>query len=260
MNSKSDIIYIVCILLVTAVLAGCYSPTPEPEIVAEPTILSDEPLVQRSIVGKSIENRPIECSVLGKGHDVTLVLATIHGDEPAGTALVHRLEEHLQQHPQLLHGRMIILLPVANPDGLAHNVRNNARGVDLNRNFDTANRNNNATNGYRALSEPEALVIDQLIGQYAPDRIVSIHQPFACIDYDGPAQMLAQRMAEYCDLPIRKLGAHPGSLGSYAGLTLHIPIVTLELPDSASRFNQETLWNQYGTVLIAAVIYPERPE
>jgi len=214
--------------------------------------------VQRRIVGTSVERRPIECLILGKGYDVVLILATIHGDEPAGTPLVQRLAEYLQQHPQILQGRKVVLLPVANPDGLAHNQRYNARGVNLNRNFATANRINSARNGYRALSEPEAWVIQQLIRQYPPDRIVSIHQPLTCIDYDGPARLLAGRMAEYCDLPVRKLGARPGSLGSYAGLTLNIPTITLELPAGASQLSQQALWQRYGPALIAAVVYPER--
>jgi murein peptide amidase A len=254
MNNKSIVLSIVCLLPAIIAFSGCSNPA------AQPKILPDEKFVQLNVIGKSIENRPIEYSVLGSGNDVILILAAIHGNEPAGVPLVKKLAEHLQQHPQLLNGKMIILLPAANPDGFAHNNRNNVRGVDLNRNFDTRNRINNAGNGYYPLCEPESLAIHQLIGKYAPDRIVSIHQPLANIDYDGPAETLAQRMAEYCDLPLRKLGANPGSLGSYAGLTLDIPIVTLELPGSANRLNQQALWNLYGTALVAAVTYPERPD
>jgi len=96
-----------------------------------------------------------------------------------------------------------------------------------------------------------------LIEIYAPDRIVSIHQPLSCIDYDGPGIALARRMAEHCDLPIKKLGARPGSLGSYAGLTLGIPIITLELPRSADALDEQSLWDKYGAALVAAVAYPE---
>jgi murein peptide amidase A len=257
MNNQNFIIPKAFVLLIT-ILAGCHSSKSIPQI-AEQKILTNELLVKHSIIGKSIENRNIECYVLGKGKDITLVLATIHGDEPAGTPLAEQLAKHLQQHSQLLNERMIILLPVANPDGLANNSRYNARGIDLNRNFPTNNRIDSSSNGYRALSEPETLAIHQLIMQYSPNRIVSIHQPYSCIDYDGPAQMLARRIEEYCDLPIRKLGASNGSLGSYAGLTLHIPIITLELPENASTLDRETLWRQYGTALLAAILYPEKP-
>lgn len=244
-------------LFVVLAFTGCYQPTPHPEIVRGPKSLLDETVVQRHIVGRSVEYRPIECLVLGEGKDVTLILASIHGNEPAGTPLVQSLGEHLQRYPRLLQRRRVVLLPAANPDGLAHNRRHNARGIDLNRNFTTANRINSPTSGYRALSEPEARVIERLIRQYAPDRIVSIHQSLACIDYDGPAQLLATRMAQHCNLPVKKLGAKSGSLGSYAGVRLGIPTITLELSRRAGRLNRQSLWQRYGAALVAAIVYPD---
>lgn len=258
MKEKCSLILTLCTLLCLLALAGCYQPEHPPQIVSAPRRPPAAlPVVQRQSVGRSVENRPIESIVLGQGRDVTLILATIHGNEPAGTPLAERLAEYLQEHPTLLQGRKVVILPAANPDGMAHNSRFNARGVDLNRNFRTANRQNNPRHGNIPLSEPEARVIHQIIRQHLPDQIVSIHQPLTCIDYDGPALSLARRMAEYCDLPIRKLGAKPGSLGSYAGLTLRIPIITLELPQNAHQLSQDTLWQQYGNALLAAVVYPE---
>ena len=254
MNRKQAMISTICVLFAVLLFGGCYKPTSTPVIITAPHRL---PVVQHYIVGKSVENRPIECLVLGQSQDVAFILATIHGDEPAGTPLVQRLIEYLQQHPHLLLGRKVVMVPIANPDGMAHNSRCNARGIDLNRNFLTANRINNARFGHTALSEPEARTIERLITRYAPDRIVSIHQPFACIDYDGPGQALASRMAEHCDLPVRKLGGSPGSLGSYAGITLGIPIITFELPENADKLDSQTLWEKYGTALVAAIIYPE---
>ncbi|MHC4461256.1 MAG: M14 family zinc carboxypeptidase [Planctomycetota bacterium] len=258
MNKKRSIISTTCALFAALALAGCYQPVDYPVIVDAPQPTVVEPAIPRRIVGKSIQNRPMEYIVLGQGRDVTFILAAIHGSEPAGIPLVRRLARYLRQYPHLLQGRKVVLLPVANPDGVARNSRYNARGVDLNRNFSTANRINSKRFGRIALSEPEARVIEQLIRQYAPDRIVSIHQPLACIDYDGPGNALAKRMAEYCNLPLIKLGLKPGSLGSYAGVTRRIPIITLELPDFADRLNSERLWQRYGPALIAAIVYPDR--
>jgi len=239
--------------------AGCYQPTSPPQLITEPPPAPSPAalLTQHRIIGTSVRGRPLMCTVLGQGQDVAFILATIHGNEPAGTPLVRRLAEYLQQRPNLLRGRKVVLLPIANPDGMAMGTRSNAHGVDLNRNFRTANRINSPQFGRRALSESEAQAIERVIRQYAPDRIVSVHQPLTCIDYDGPAAALADRMAQYCDLPVRKLGAKPGSLGSYAGLTLAIPIITFELPRNANRLNQQALWERYGTALIAAVVYPD---
>lgn len=258
MNKKRSIIPMFCALFAVLAFSGCYRPVDYPVIVDIPQPSAVEPAIPHRIIGKSLENRPMEYLVLGQGHDVTFILAAIHGDEKAGIPLVRRLATYLQQNPQLLQGRKVVLLPVANPDGVAHNTRYNANGVDLNRNFSTANRLNTKRFGRTALSEPETRLIVRLIRQYAPDRVVSIHQSLACIDYDGPSQALANRMAEYCGLPRIKLGAQPGSLGSYAGVTLRIPTITLELPYIADRLNSERLWQRYGPALIAAVAYPDR--
>jgi len=246
-----------CALFAVLVFAGCHKPISYPEIIAAPHPLTDTLPAQHRILGKSIENRLIECLTLGYGRDVTFILATIHGNEPAGTPLLLHLAEYLPRHPQLLAGRTVVLLPVANPDGMARNSRNNARGVNLNRNFATANRLNNKDSGTAPLSEPEARAIESVIWKYKPNRIVSIHQPWACIDYDGPGTALAVRMAQYCDLPIKKLGAEPGSLGSYAGLELGIPVITLELLPGDNALSPEHLWQLHGKALIAVIIYPD---
>jgi len=242
-------------------ITGCAQPEPEPQIVTSP---AQQPTVtlptQHLIAGRSAENRPILYQVFGTGADIVLIIATIHGNESAGTTLVRRLAQQLEERPQLLSGRTVVVIPVANPDGMAYSTRYNANGVDLNRNFNTANRINDAVCGRSPLSEPEARVLEGLIRQYRPDRIISIHQPLACIDYDGPGQSLALRMAQYCDLPIKKLGAKPGSLGSYAGVRLAIPIITLEMRQSDSYLSTDALWQRYGRALLAAVVYPNDPQ
>ena len=77
---------------------------------------------------------------------------------------------------------------------------------------------------------------------------------------DGPGQQLANHMAQYCDLPVKKLGAKPGSLGSYAGETLGIPIITVEMLAEDSDLDYESLWRKYGKMLLAAITFPNRPD
>jgi len=231
-----------------------------PDTAALPAGPADGQTMLKYQVGLSVQGRSMECVVLGEGEDTTLIIAGIHGNEPAGVTLVERLANYVQLHRELLVNRRVVILPRANPDGLAAGRRHNARGVDLNRNFDTANRRNNRVYGFSALCEPEARIITQLIRQYTPNRIISLHQPLACIDYDGPAEGLARRMAAYCDLPVRKLGARAGSLGSYAGETLHIPTITVEQRAGDEGLDRCTLWRRYGAMLLAAIAYPNIPE
>jgi protein MpaA len=244
------------IAAITAIfLTGCDSSnrSSSVEMIKTPQLFTVQTL------GLSNEKRPIDLYLAGSGPETILILASIHGNEQAGTPLVYKLLETLRQRGDLLAGRRLLIIPAANPDGMARNTRENTYGIDLNRNFPAANRENNAVNGFLALCEPESKILYNLLGQYRPDRIVSIHQPLNCIDYDGPAEALAYQMAAYCPLPVNKLGARPGSFGSYAGETLAIPIVTMELERSDDNLSPDELWKKYGMALMAAVMYPQAP-
>jgi protein MpaA len=208
------------------------------------------------VVGQSVGGLPIHCQELGSGDNVLMVIATIHGNEAAGTPLVAQFTAWLRTHPKELQGRKVVIVPVANPDGMAAGKRLNQRGVDLNRNFPAGNWGAQDTkpHGEMPLSEPESRVLMKLVCHYFPDRVVSIHQPLACVDYDGPARGLAEAMGAVCPLPVNKLGSQPGSLGSLVGVTLQRPIITLELPGDAGM-DGEKLWKTYGPALLAALRY-----
>ena len=84
-----------------------------------------------------------------------------------------------------------------------------------------------------------------------------MHEPLACVDYDGPALELAKQMAQAANLPVRKLGAMPGSLGSFVGETLGIPIITFELPPGTEKLDERVLWELYKQALFIAIEYPQ---
>ena len=217
--------------------------------------------VQRTTIGHSVLGKPISCEVYGEGSDVLMVIATIHGNEAAGTPLLAAFADWLKSHEAELEGHTVVLIPVANPDGMTAKERFNSRGVDLNRNFPAGNWDEAKVklHGQAPLSEPESRALLQAIAHYFPDRIVSIHQPLACVDYDGPAHELAVAMAGDGPLPVKKLGGLPGSLGSFIGESMKKPIITWELPRDASNDPQE-LWNVYGKSLIAALQFQSSEE
>lgn len=212
-------------------------------------------------MGKSVEGRPIECIVYGNGPDVLLVIATIHGNEDAGTPLMGPFQDWLKANPQELAGKQVVIVPVANPDGMAAQERFNKRGVDLNRNFPAGNWQQEEVNlhGEAPLSEPESRVLMRVVCRYFPSRVISIHQPLECVDYDGPGEALAKSMAEQCPLKVKKLGGRPGSFGSFVGETLGKPIITLELPRDVTEEPDE-IWQLYGKALIAALRWAPEPE
>lgn len=218
---------------------------------------SSPPSRETGVAGRSVEGRPIAYEVLGDGSRTVLILGTIHGNEVAGLPLVERLGRFLAARPELLADRRVVLVALANPDGFERRQRANARGVDLNRNFRAENYVTGERRGSAALSEPESAAIDGLLERYRPALLVSIHQGLDCIDYDGPAHAIAVEMATLAGLPLRRVGSRPGSLGSYAGLTLGLAVVTPELPWTASRQSADELWSRYGRMLVAAVRYPD---
>lgn len=216
------------------------------------------PAAEKEELGKSVEGRPIVARSHGEADSpqTVLLIASIHGSEPAGTPLVERFEAWLAAHPDRWRGRRVVVIPVANPDGYAQRKRTNARGVDLNRNFPAGNRVERSLHGPAALSEPESRALMRALRAYAPDRVLSLHQPLECVDYDGPGEELAAAISAAIDgrLPVKRLGGRPGSLGSYVGVDLGKPIITLELPKGVEARGAEQLWDDYGQGLVAFVL------
>ncbi|HEX7686079.1 MAG TPA: M14 family zinc carboxypeptidase, partial [Burkholderiaceae bacterium] len=135
-------------------------------------------------------------------------------------------------------------VPLLNPDGLLHapSTRVNAHGVDLNRNFPTADwardaqpywikrtgRDPRRFPGPQPVSEPESRWLLQQIEQFHPDLIVSVHAPYGLLDFDGPPPV-PRRLGS---LQLDPVGVYPGSLGNYGGLVKQLPVMTLELKNA----------------------------
>jgi protein MpaA len=184
------------------------------------------------ILGYSVGGRPIEGQRVGAADGLDLLLfGGIHGDEPGSATLCERwLYERAPSNVRAL------VIPSLNPDGLLRNQKDNARGVDLNRNFPARNWTREHPAGYdpgsAPLSEPEAATLARLIGELAPRLLIAVHQPFRCVNWDGPAAEIAQRMSAVCGYPaVASVGyPTPGSFGSCYGVDGNLPVITFELP------------------------------
>ena len=88
--------------------------------------------VQTLTLGRSVQGRPITAVEFGDptAERKLVVVGCIHGDEPAGIAIARQLE---QLTPPA--GTDVWVIENLNPDGVAASTRQNAGGVDLNRNF-----------------------------------------------------------------------------------------------------------------------------
>jgi protein MpaA len=222
-------------------LTGCASESDKPIIppIREPASAAavSSP---GAVVGYSVQRRPIELYSFGAvaGGRPVLVMGAIHGSEPTSADVSRGLLAALQKTPSLAGGVPVVIIPVANPDGLAAGTRVNAHHIDLNRNFPASNwstrakRMNNYGGGSSG-SEPETIALMKVIEQYQPRLIISVHSmDEPTNNYDGPAQAIAELMSRLNGYPPKATIGYPtpGSLGSWAGIDRKIPMITLELP------------------------------
>lgn len=211
---------------------------------------------------QSEEGRPIfhseSISQDSRGKRI-LVLGLIHGDEPLAGELPLAWSERLKDLKNPRNSWRIV--PLLNPDGLMRKTRNNANGVDLNRNFPTKDWEQSALDywkksarsdkrrfpGNSAASEEETKCVISHIRDFHPDFIVSVHTPYRVLDFDGPKM----RFPKYSQLPWKALGNYPGSLGRYMWKDANVPVLTIEL--GVQMVDAEELQDLIGKFAIDAI-------
>ena len=175
-----------------------------------------------------------------------LLVAGIHGEEPETLLLARRLLERIPGEAATM-----AILPCANPDGVLDGVRQNAAGVDLNRNYPAASwrpdpsftyppgtpvrrrphRTNRSSPGDGPGSEPETRAVVGLIESLAPSLVVDLHAPLELILVTGdvPAAV-ADELAAASGLRIETdLGSPtPGALRDWCA-DRRLPAITYEV-------------------------------
>ena len=186
-----------------------------------------------------------------------LVIGGTHGDELTSVSTTYQWISNLNKyHSGLFHWH---IAPALNADSVLKRpaIRQNANGVDINRNLPTPDWEKQSTirwdklkqdprksPGNTPASESETQWIMHEIATFKPDAIVSIHAPYGILDFDGPKLNNAPK--NFGRLQLNLLGTYPGSLGNYAGIQQKIPVLTLELPNATSMPSQKELaaiWN-----------------
>lgn len=234
------------------------------------------------------QKNPLIYAVFGEGEETTLFLGGVHPDELTPIPTAFRFARHLAEHPELYKGLdvRVIVAPLVNPDGFLRKAasRTNANGVDLNRNLFTVDWYNRAKKwwedrrerapshfpGFVPNSEIESLFQIQMIEEFLPDKILSLHAPLGFLDYDGPGSALPRSLTESENRAKRLVHAisessrnyrivdysfYPGSLGNYAGNERNIPTVTLEL-ETTDPNKVDEYWKQFLPGFEALIRYP----
>jgi protein MpaA len=158
-------------------------------------------------IGHSVEGRtirPVALGTAGAPHRV-LVVGCIHGNETAGIAIVRRL---IQAGAPA--GTEIVAVTSVNPDGCAHGTRQNADGVDLNRNFPAnwspiGRKGSFQWSGPHPLSEPESRYAVSLVERLRPQITIWFHQHQGFVRAWGGSIPTARRFARVAAYPYQSI-------------------------------------------------------
>jgi murein peptide amidase A len=174
---------------------------------------------RRVLIGNSVRGRAITAHVLGldSAPRKILLVGCIHGNECAGIAILSALER--MPAPS---GVQLWLVREMNPDGAAAHTRQNARGVDLNRNFPFRWQSISEPTYYagpHALSEPETRAAVGLIRRIKPAVTIWYHQHEDLVDMAGGDRGIARRYADLAGLRATCLPFLPGTGTSWSNHT-----------------------------------------
>jgi protein MpaA len=134
-----------------------------------------------------------------------LVVGCIHGNEPAGIAIVRRLIA-----TGAPAGTEIVAVTSVNPDGCARGTRQNAHGVDLNRNFPSnwasiGRKGSYQYSGPHPLSEPESRYSVALVERLRPQITIWFHQQQGFVRAWGQSVPTARRFAQLAAFPYQSI-------------------------------------------------------
>jgi murein peptide amidase A len=165
------------------------------------------PTRSQEVIGHSTQGRAIRVHRLGdpsSPHKV-LVVGCIHGDEDAGVRITRRL---IKKRPPA--GFELWVVNAVNPDGRRLGVRQNGRGVDLNRNFGSewipiGTRWDPQYSGPYAWSEPETRTVRRLVRRIHPEVTIWYHQPQKLVRAWGQSVPTAREYARLTSMRFERI-------------------------------------------------------
>jgi protein MpaA len=190
---------------------------------APATVGASLPPRHGAVVGRSVDGRAILAVRIGPAGAARrlLIVACVHGDEPSGEAITHRLR--FVRPPA---HTAIWVIDRANPDGCAAGTRKNAHGVDLNRNSPWHWAHINGAGGVfysgpRAWSEPESRALDAFVKRVHPAITIWYHQHANLVDASVGGDVAIERdYARRVGLRLVHLGLYRGSFTGWQNTNL----------------------------------------
>lgn len=192
-HSLGSIVAAIAVAITLAAGASILS-TPDTARAVDGPVAPDGPPIrppsgavrERLRIGTTSQGRPIVARRYGDQTGVVvLIAAALHGDEVSGKQITQAVERAARRG-RIPTGIDLWVLPDANPDGSAAGTRQNARGVDLNRNFPTLWRPLRCPGSYcsgpAAASEPETRALMDFMLLTRPRVAVWWHATGAVVD------------------------------------------------------------------------------
>lgn len=223
------------------------------KLLLQALVFADEIYYDRFGLMQTQQGRMLQVEQFGDGEIPIVILASIHGNESIGTPLLNQLSIHLFQNSAWTTDRTIYCISMVNPDGFVGNTRGNRENIDINRNFPTENFGRGWFHGDAPLDSIESEILMRFFLEVQPERVLTIHQPLNGIDYDGPSKELAEELSSVSGIRIHKLGSRSGSLGTFLGVEMNIPVITLEISEKRAALSSEQLWVLYEPFLVTFI-------
>jgi murein peptide amidase A len=188
------------------------------------------------LLGRSEDGRAIRAVRVGPAGAAVriVVVGCIHGNETAGMAITRQLR---QLRPPA--NTALYLIDTLNPDGVARGTRQDARGVDLNRNFPgtwqpLGHPGSVHYGGPRAASERETRIAVHLLQAVRPQVTIWYHQAQAVVDRSGGRVALERTYSRRVGLPLQTIPPQPGEATRWQNATLRgTTAFVVELPGGA---------------------------
>lgn len=127
---------------------------------------------------KSENNKPIYSIKIGSGNKKVLIWTQMHGNESTGTKSIIDLLAFLETSnfnfikTKLFEELTVLLIPILNPDGAAAYTRENALGIDLNR--DAVD-----------LIAKESKCLNKILNDFKPEFCFNLHDQRTIFNVEG---------------------------------------------------------------------------
>ena len=258
-------------------------------------LLERYPSLESSVIGRSMIGRDIDCLKIGKGRRCILAVGAHHGMEHISSLALYDFVDFLAKKessgalyagvniPYILSKFSFFVIPCVNPDGVELQLHGasegpmylrqirmnggadfsdwqaNARGVDLNHNYDYGFAEykrieaaeeilpgKTRYSGEYPESEPESKAVADFIRALSPVAVVSFHTQGGEI-FSMPKEERTHRIAERIAGQIGYRHVEPkghaayGGLSDFSGAALGIPSFTVELGRGENPLPQDLL-------------------